>query len=636
MNLFAGLLIITISSFFLGSNAFGQETGHVEFLLKNTNDERIDISNFKLIIYDEKNNEIQILLDKQSLSTDLLKNHKYRIDVYSSDFLLNTKYFYFDKSVVMDIFVPSAHGVIFSTFYQDGMPIENAEVSLFTNKNILVTTQKTDIEGNTIRMWISPTIEEQDSYKAQIKLGNLNYSQENIKFQPGEQSSFSLKTSWPSVIDSLIELDLLDGNFQKIKAEDYEILLIDNNSKKTYSDASVIKGNIFISKISIGEYYVQLTNKKTKEIIQSNIFQITGQEKISVNFKNFIQSSSINYEEIKKTGITCNCVAFRLDDIQSNWLNEVQIGIMETFRQSQNPLTIGVISRGIDNDEKITNYIKSRLNSTPELEVANHSWNNTPYSDLTYQEQKEMLEKSHEILKQTFSITPKVFIPPQNAFDSNTIQVLKTKGYTHFSSELNFSSPPFPLKGEKIYNFPQGAETGHLDKELKLFIGVENTITLEDIKESLAKYGFAVVTMHPQEFALIKNQTYSNEIDPKQIERLKELIFNINDQGFRIVPLGKISMGNTIDIKEIPEWMKTNAKWWSQKQISDREFVDGLEYLIQNKIISVNHSGNNFNEKEIPSWIRHNALWWANNQISNEEFVRGIQFMVDSNIIQLV
>ena len=38
---------------------------------------------------------------------------------------------------------------------------------------------------------------------------------------------------------------------------------------------------------------------------------------------------------------------------------------------------------------------------------------------------------------------------------------------------------------------------------------------------------------------------------------------------------------------EIPSWIKNNAKWWSNGQINDETFVQGLQYLIQNKILRV-------------------------------------------------
>ena len=37
----------------------------------------------------------------------------------------------------------------------------------------------------------------------------------------------------------------------------------------------------------------------------------------------------------------------------------------------------------------------------------------------------------------------------------------------------------------------------------------------------------------------------------------------------------------------IPEWVKNNAKWWSEGSISDSDYVKSLEYLINNGMIDV-------------------------------------------------
>ena len=37
----------------------------------------------------------------------------------------------------------------------------------------------------------------------------------------------------------------------------------------------------------------------------------------------------------------------------------------------------------------------------------------------------------------------------------------------------------------------------------------------------------------------------------------------------------------------IPEWIKNNAKWWSEGTISEAEYLTSLEYLITNRIIQV-------------------------------------------------
>ena len=86
----------------------------------------------------------------------------------------------------------------------------------------------------------------------------------------------------------------------------------------------------------------------------------------------------------------------------------------------------------------------------------------------------------------------------------------------------------------------------------------------------------------------------------------------------------------------IPSWIKNNAKWWSNNQISDTDFVKGIQYLIQQGIIVIPPSeGNSEAETTIPSWIKQSAAWWADDVISDGEFVNGIQFMINSGIIQL-
>ncbi len=37
----------------------------------------------------------------------------------------------------------------------------------------------------------------------------------------------------------------------------------------------------------------------------------------------------------------------------------------------------------------------------------------------------------------------------------------------------------------------------------------------------------------------------------------------------------------------IPEWVKNNAKWWSEGSISDSDYIKSLEYLINNGMIDV-------------------------------------------------
>lgn len=88
---------------------------------------------------------------------------------------------------------------------------------------------------------------------------------------------------------------------------------------------------------------------------------------------------------------------------------------------------------------------------------------------------------------------------------------------------------------------------------------------------------------------------------------------------------------------QIPFWIKNNANWWANDQISDTDFLKGIEFLINKKILLIpqTSSDSNLSESEIPEWIKNNALWWSQGKISDQDFVLGIQYLIKSNLIKV-
>ncbi|GFN42032.1 MAG: TPR repeat-containing protein [Marine Group I thaumarchaeote] len=84
----------------------------------------------------------------------------------------------------------------------------------------------------------------------------------------------------------------------------------------------------------------------------------------------------------------------------------------------------------------------------------------------------------------------------------------------------------------------------------------------------------------------------------------------------------------------IPDWVKNNAKWWSEGEIKDDEFILGIQFLIKNGIMKVDPpASSNLSSVAIPDWVKNNAGWWADDLISDDEFVSGIYFMIQNGII---
>jgi len=93
-----------------------------------------------------------------------------------------------------------------------------------------------------------------------------------------------------------------------------------------------------------------------------------------------------------------------------------------------------------------------------------------------------------------------------------------------------------------------------------------------------------------------------------------------------------------LEKKQVPDWIKTNARWWSDDQIGDSDFVGGIQYLIKEKIIDIPdlpEQASETAEEHVPDWIRNNARWWADGLISEDEFVNGIKYLVEQGIIRV-
>ncbi len=85
----------------------------------------------------------------------------------------------------------------------------------------------------------------------------------------------------------------------------------------------------------------------------------------------------------------------------------------------------------------------------------------------------------------------------------------------------------------------------------------------------------------------------------------------------------------------IPSWIKNNAEWWSTGQITDSDFLAGIEFMIEKNIIVIPYlpEPESNSNHDVPNWIRNNASWWAQDKISEDEFVNGIKFLIQNGII---
>lgn len=130
-----------------------------------------------------------------------------------------------------------------------------------------------------------------------------------------------------------------------------------------------------------------------------------------------------------------------------------------------------------------------------------------------------------------------------------------------------------------------------------------------------------------------------NDKPVKFIQSVDELgfwhvAFTVGPTSQGILKITGFEQGLPPETSKIPQWVKTNAGWWSTDQISDSEFLEGIDFLFE-KGIAVVTSRELITQSnwKLPSWIKTTAGWWSEDKISDDDFIKMIENLVKRKII---
>ena len=108
--------------------------------------------------------------------------------------------------------------------------------------------------------------------------------------------------------------------------------------------------------------------------------------------------------------------------------------------------------------------------------------------------------------------------------------------------------------------------------------------------------------------------------------------------------LAGIPISSAQEDTQIPGWIKNVASWWANGEISENEFLTGIEYLINNNIISVSFipcsiitEDQNVSSSTglVPNWVKNNAKWWSEDLIGDTDFINGLDYLIEGQIIKI-
>lgn len=241
-------------------------------------------------------------------------------------------------------------------------------------------------------------------------------------------------------------------------------------------------------------------------------------------------------------GYACWCVAFRLDDVDDVNHPEIEGKLLDIFQNSNTSLTVGIIGNRFGNNQEIVSHLVAMLEAHPQiLEVANHGWNHEDFTALPLEQQAVLMQKTNEKIHSVLKVNSTVFIAPFNKVDNSTFLAAKKSGINTISSNPAID-PPAPkvlpdLMG--MYHLPYSTVTAYVDKDGKHWDYTPLDKIKRDIVNALREHGYAVVEMHPQEFA--PRDPEDGVIDEAHLAAIEELIHSMHSEKINFVTLGSFS-----------------------------------------------------------------------------------------------
>lgn len=138
------------------------------------------------------------------------------------------------------------------------------------------------------------------------------------------------------------------------------------------------------------------------------------------------------------------------------------------------------------------------------------------------------------------------------------------------------------------------------------------------------------------------NEKFSVTLNDEPIEFIQSIdemgfwhvAFQVEPQSQGVLKISGFEKGLPPELPKIPQWIKVNAEWWTTNQISNLEFLKGIDFLFEKQIISVpERDVISESQWSVPSWVKNSVGWWHQEQISDDEFLNMIENLVKRKII---
>jgi peptidoglycan/xylan/chitin deacetylase (PgdA/CDA1 family) len=220
---------------------------------------------------------------------------------------------------------------------------------------------------------------------------------------------------------------------------------------------------------------------------------------------------------------------------------DAELAVMDLFIKKNQKVSLALVTKHLEQDQVLIEKIGEGLEKNL-FELAIHGWEHADFSVLDEKQQVELLLNATKRVEAIFRRGSQVFIPPYNSFNKHTLKAMVKVGLRIISSELDldrFSNINQQTEnanrneeGFFVYHMPQMTAFEGFRNHRMFRVHINKIIKKIDI--NISRYGYAVITMHPQSFICFTHGEYKSCLDLQQINNLDILIDTIISKNIEV------------------------------------------------------------------------------------------------------
>ncbi|HSB83248.1 MAG TPA: hypothetical protein VLD64_02015 [Nitrosarchaeum sp.] len=175
-------------------------------------------------------------------------------------------------------------------------------------------------------------------------------------------------------------------------------------------------------------------------------------------------------------------------------------------------------------------------------------------------------------------------IPIQNIDDHDVMSVLENLSSIGMIKNIIHDE-------SNVYQIPSKGET--------VFVNISGNVN------EYGKSGFVLLEIHKPDNtketirALILETGFYSTVFPINYQSQKGTYQVISEFNNKQISVDYFSLTTSNDVSEIPSWFVTVFHWWVEHSISDAEFIQCAQYLVNDKILTLNVNNQNISELEV-------------------------------------